>query len=162
MKEDLFNFSFAYLDNPVKFNRSVSVVFDWVIGNDTCVNAQTRLDYACGGHNTCYNSDNSNGYRCKCEEGYDGNPYLPDGCQDRSSDEISCDGDGLHRVSDIDEWKTRSPCKIRIKYAGMLLVATTVLVKRSTKPINDRYMELQVAVLRSTSLGLSVLHWERI
>ncbi|KAB1200029.1 Wall-associated receptor kinase 3 [Morella rubra] len=82
VKQDLFNFSSAYLDSPVKQNRSVPVVLDWAIGNDTCVNARTRLDYACGGHSTCYESDNCNGYLCKCKKGYDGNPYLPDGCQD--------------------------------------------------------------------------------
>ncbi|KAB1220903.1 Wall-associated receptor kinase 2 [Morella rubra] len=92
-KQDLFNFSSAYLDSPIKYNRSVPVVLDWAIGNDTCVNARTRFDYACGGHSTCYDSNNRHGYRCKCEEGYDGNPYLPDGCQD------------------IDECKTRNPYK---------------------------------------------------
>ena len=54
------------------------MVLDWAIGTESCnEDAENR----CGGNSTCYNSDNETGYRCKCKDGYYGNPYLPHGCQ---------------------------------------------------------------------------------
>ncbi|XP_010256488.1 PREDICTED: uncharacterized protein LOC104596858 [Nelumbo nucifera] len=59
------------------------LVLDWAIRNETCEEAQGMKNYACGENTYCYNSTNGPGYRCHCLEGYDGNPYLQNGCQDR-------------------------------------------------------------------------------
>ncbi|XP_026410600.1 wall-associated receptor kinase 2-like [Papaver somniferum] len=59
---------------------NLSLVLNWAIGNKTCEEAQK--DLACKENSNCINSDNNEGYRCTCYEGYEGNPYLSPGCQD--------------------------------------------------------------------------------
>ena len=60
--------------------------YQWVIQNKTCIEAQRdKATYACSSINsTCIQAavrDNLNfGYRCQCQKGYEGNPYIPNGC----------------------------------------------------------------------------------
>nr|DAD39429.1 TPA_asm: hypothetical protein HUJ06_013752 [Nelumbo nucifera] len=59
------------------------VVLDWAIRNKTCQEAKKDLaNYACGSNTYCADSTNGPGYLCHCMQGYDGNPYVSDGCQD--------------------------------------------------------------------------------
>ncbi|KAL2544879.1 Wall-associated receptor kinase-like 9 [Forsythia ovata] len=63
--------------------ETVPMVIDWVIGNQTCAEAQKSSKYACQENSTCVDSDTGlGGYRCSCAHGYEGNPYLRPGCQD--------------------------------------------------------------------------------
>ncbi|KAG7597803.1 EGF-like calcium-binding domain, partial [Arabidopsis suecica] len=98
---DLFNTSvyqfnpctYAFLVEDGKFNfnssqdlknlRNVTrfpVALDWSIGNQTC--EQAGSTNICGGNTKCFDSTRGKGYICKCKDGYNGNPYLLDGCQD--------------------------------------------------------------------------------
>ncbi|XP_016498782.2 wall-associated receptor kinase 2 [Nicotiana tabacum] len=62
---------------------SVPIVLDWAIGNLTCIQARKSKDYACRENSECVDSDTGlGGYRCSCDKGYEGNPYLSPGCQD--------------------------------------------------------------------------------
>nr|GMD98566.1 Wall-associated receptor kinase 5 [Ipomoea batatas] len=50
---------------------------DWSIGNLSCAKAKQRI---CG-HNAYCDNSTREGYLCRCSQGYQGNPYLPSGCQ---------------------------------------------------------------------------------
>ncbi|KAL0008951.1 hypothetical protein SO802_010453 [Lithocarpus litseifolius] len=80
-QQTMFNFS---TDSLLSLERQkmTPVVLDWAIGTETCKDVVNKSSYACGGNSTCIDSDNGSGYRCKCMEGYHGNPYLHLGCQD--------------------------------------------------------------------------------
>nr|CAB3463207.1 unnamed protein product [Digitaria exilis] len=85
------------------FNRTgdfaVPVVLDWAIRDaPSCAAARRDLDtYACRSEQSvCVESGNGPGYVCNCTDGYQGNPYVLDGCTDvdecQHSDEFPCYG----------------------------------------------------------------------
>ncbi|KAK4391245.1 Wall-associated receptor kinase [Sesamum angolense] len=82
-KESAFKFSRQSVAN-LKNVEELPMVADWAIGNMTCEEAgKNSSDYACKSSNSkCYEPDNGSGYRCSCVDGYQGNPYLVQGCQD--------------------------------------------------------------------------------
>uniref|UniRef100_A0A7N2LD40 Uncharacterized protein n=1 Tax=Quercus lobata TaxID=97700 RepID=A0A7N2LD40_QUELO len=83
VQKDKFNFSVDSLQN---LPEKMPMVLDWAVGNETWAAgnetcAVNTKNYPCGGNSTCKGSKNG-GYFCLCMDGYRGNPYLKDGCQD--------------------------------------------------------------------------------
>jgi hypothetical protein len=77
LKENLLHGKTTGIDIPA--------ILDWSFDNSTswCGQAKMRHDYGCASANSdCLVSKNSaRGYVCRCGKGYDGNPYIPGGCQ---------------------------------------------------------------------------------
>ncbi|KAK4400405.1 Wall-associated receptor kinase [Sesamum angolense] len=74
--------------NKMKFstcNESyvIPMIHEWAVGNTSCDKATESLDeYVCGHNTHCVDYYPVQGYRCECNNGYGGNPYLPQSCQD--------------------------------------------------------------------------------
>ncbi|KAL8512152.1 hypothetical protein ACS0TY_018562 [Phlomoides rotata] len=59
---------------------TVPTVLDWGIGNKTCAD---HVERPCKGNSFCVDLDvKLGGYNCRCENGYEGNPYMDPGCTD--------------------------------------------------------------------------------
>ncbi|XP_076942294.1 wall-associated receptor kinase 2-like [Bidens hawaiensis] len=82
------------LSNSSQYNTREPIVptlLEWVIeSNRTCREANE-----CKGNSSCIDTY-IGGYRCKCKDGYEGNPYLDPGCQDidecKETSNIRCYG----------------------------------------------------------------------
>ncbi|GMI78370.1 wall-associated kinase 2 [Hibiscus trionum] len=89
------NYSFSSTD-LLSFDfqdKQFPVTLDWKIGNTSCNEAEKdTMNFGCKENSNCNDSENNSGYFCKCYEGYNGNPYLSNGCKD------------------INECETMSPC----------------------------------------------------
>nr|DAD26653.1 TPA_asm: hypothetical protein HUJ06_028121 [Nelumbo nucifera] len=84
-EQDSYTFKASDVSDPSFRTRipDIPVVLDWVVGNQTCQEAKRNLTtFPCRENSYCYDSNNGQGYRCGCKKGYQGNPYLPNGCQD--------------------------------------------------------------------------------
>ncbi|XP_071714251.1 wall-associated receptor kinase 5-like [Rutidosis leptorrhynchoides] len=79
-----YNFSSSDLEFST-MKKSFPAILEWSVGNTTCEEAQKDIKtYMCKDNTVCFNSENINspGYRCECAQGYSGNPYSLNGCQD--------------------------------------------------------------------------------
>ncbi|QCD97404.1 interleukin-1 receptor-associated kinase 4 [Vigna unguiculata] len=81
VKNGGYNFSRDHL-NSVPFDKAPMIV-DWSVGDAACNVSKDKTNYACISDNSfCEDPPSGNGYLCKCKPGFQGNPYLYQGCTD--------------------------------------------------------------------------------
>ncbi|GKE71829.1 serine/threonine-protein kinase, active site protein, partial [Tanacetum coccineum] len=141
--EEKFNFS---SNNMLDF-RAVEytlMLLDWAIGHETCDIARKDTEnFLCQGHSECDHSYAGPGYRCRCSEGYEGNPYVANNCTNINEceqnnhgciDQANCiDKEGTYMCScqkgySGDGWKDGTGCTFDKSLIVEISICTSVSV----------------------------------
>ncbi|XP_066330915.1 wall-associated receptor kinase 5-like isoform X1 [Miscanthus floridulus] len=124
------------VDDNFDFSQE-NVVIKWAIANITCLKAMLNTStYACISDNSfcieVMRGKTRDGYRCKCSDGFQGNPYLKNSCTDIDECAIpnKCNGichnfDGGFNCTSCRHWKEYDPkkhkCVMSAKQRNLIL-----------------------------------------
>nr|XP_043613553.1 putative wall-associated receptor kinase-like 16 [Erigeron canadensis] len=109
-----FKFSSTYLRDFGKEVR-MPTLLDWAIGDETCeIASQDTKNFLCKGNSECIEEYAGPGYRCRCKQGYAGNPYLKDNCTNKNE----CQGGNHDCVHKCVDTVGNYMCSCRRGYSG--------------------------------------------
>ncbi|CAO2184155.1 unnamed protein product [Urochloa humidicola] len=90
-----FNYTPDMVVGPGRSPKALPATLDWIIAKNSMCPTNTSAPECLSNHSSCQESQS--GYGCQCSDGYQGNPYVPNGCQDidecKSPDIYVCYGD---------------------------------------------------------------------
>ncbi|KAJ9554243.1 hypothetical protein OSB04_018288 [Centaurea solstitialis] len=106
-----FNFS---TKNLLDFGsvKKMPMLLEWAIGNKTCEIARmdSSTNFLCKGNSECVEGFEGPGYRCRCKDGYAGNPYMEDSCKNINECEQKDPRVCKHECIDLDgDYECRCP-----------------------------------------------------
>ncbi|CBI16970.3 unnamed protein product, partial [Vitis vinifera] len=118
--------------NLSKHPVTTQVTLQWVVGEEKCEASGNRSEtYACGKNTECQSSTNGPGYRCICKQGFQGNPYLPGGCQDIDEcDDPSgypCDGFCQNTAGDY-TCRRSDESEVNSRRHGVAILASAIIL----------------------------------
>ncbi|GJZ30104.1 wall-associated receptor kinase 2-like protein [Tanacetum coccineum] len=130
-----------------RVQSSVLVVIDWVIGRDRNCSQATE----CKENSECHDAD-VGGYHCRCKQGYEGNPYLDQGCRDidecKDPEKYPCHGVCFNTPGNY-------TCKCKKGYSG----DATIQGGCQRKPFQTLLFSLGIGLsLLTILIGLSLLY----
>ncbi|XVF39215.1 hypothetical protein PTKIN_Ptkin01aG0017600 [Pterospermum kingtungense] len=135
-EDGAYNFNSSdLLDDDFK-DSEFPVTLDWTIGYITCSEARKDAkNFACKENSTCVDSENG-GYLCQCDVGFEGNPYVSNGCED------------------IDECETLKPCR----YSEFVTNVTLFDHIHNVAAASILRWETRLRIATETAEALSYLH----
>ncbi|KAJ6671696.1 hypothetical protein OIU85_015440 [Salix viminalis] len=137
------------LSRTPKLSDTSSVVIEWVAETEKCEEARANASsYACGMNTNCSYSDNGQGYRCSCKAGFEGNPYLKDGCQDidecKDPEKYPCHGKCRNTIGDYE-------CKCSLGMRGDGKIELHLYYRRNSFP--GDYLSIALHNLQKNKKG---------
>ncbi|MFQ6628571.1 hypothetical protein Gotur_008101 [Gossypium turneri] len=157
---DSYTFSASDLRGFQFQSRQFPITLDWNIGNTSCNEANMDVNnFACKEYSKCVDSENNSGYLCKCLEGYMGNPYLPNGCQDLNECESMSPCNGTARCTNLPGTYNCS-CPVGYEGDGKKSGTGCSLPNKDQSKTSPRIVALGVAIgFLGLLLGIILLCW---
>ncbi|XP_057801212.1 wall-associated receptor kinase 2-like [Salvia miltiorrhiza] len=150
-----YRFSISDLNDPAFRNRTIEnvpVVLDWAVGEENCKGARDSTDFACLDNTDCIDSDDIAGYRCLCQKGYEGNPYLSPGCTDIDE----CGSNPCHEHGICKNLQGTFNCSCKKGYSGDGSKNGRGCIKKSVFPVAKFSLGISFGLL-TLAIGMIVL-----